>query len=61
VRVPLDEAGQPGAVQDFAAGWLREDGSNWGRPVDVQTGADGSFFISDDGAGFIYRVFYADE
>jgi glucose/arabinose dehydrogenase len=48
-------------VQDFAAGWLREDGSNWGRPVDVQTGADGSFFISDDGAGFIYRVFYADE
>ncbi len=60
VRVPMED-GEPGAVQDFAVGWLREDGSNWGRPVDVLAGADGSLFISDDAGGVIYRVFYAAE
>ncbi len=57
VRIPI-ENGNSGAVEDFAVGWLREDGSNWGRPVDVVTGPDGSLFISDDGKGRIYRVFY---
>ena len=60
VRVPLRD-GTPGPVQDFATGWLRADGSNWGRPVDVLTASDGSLFISDDSGGVIYRVFYADE
>lgn len=58
VRIPI-ENGEAGAVQDFAVGWLRENGSNWGRPVDVVTGADGSLFVSDDGSGVIYRIFYA--
>ena len=49
--------GQPGAVQDFAVGWL-VGGSAWGRPVDVITGADGALYVSDDGAGVIYRIFY---
>lgn len=57
VRVPIQDT-QPGPVQDFAVGWLREDGSKWGRPVDVLTGPDGSLLISDDSEGFIYRVFY---
>lgn len=61
IHVPVDENGQAGPVQDFAAGWLRQDGSQWGRPVDVQTGSDGSLFVSDDGAGFIYRIFYTGE
>jgi glucose/arabinose dehydrogenase len=60
VRVPMRD-GEPGPVQDFAAGWLRKDGSQWGRPVDVLTGADGSLFVSDDAGGMIYRVFYANE
>jgi glucose/arabinose dehydrogenase len=60
VRVPMKN-GEPGAVEDFAAGWLREDGSQWGRPVDVLTGPDGSLLISEDGEGFIYRAFYAGE
>lgn len=59
VRIPIDE-GQPGVVQDFAAGWLRDAGSQWGRPVDVVTASDGSLLISDDGQGRIYRVFYAE-
>jgi glucose/arabinose dehydrogenase len=57
VRIPIAD-GAPGAVQDFAAGWLREDGSHWGRPVDVLTGPDGSLFVSDDSGGVIYRIFY---
>jgi glucose/arabinose dehydrogenase len=60
VRVPMRD-GTPGPVQDFATGWLRADGSNWGRPVDVLTASDGSLFISDDSGGVIYRVFYAGE
>lgn len=60
VRVPIRD-GDPGPVQDFATGWLREDGSQWGRPVDVLTGSDGSLFVSDDGGGAIYRIFYAGE
>jgi glucose/arabinose dehydrogenase len=58
IRVPLRD-GTPGPVQDFATGWLRDDGSNWGRPVDVLTGSDGSLFVSDDSGGVIYRIFYA--
>lgn len=57
VRVPM-EGDDPGAVQDFAAGWLRDDGSKWGRPVDVLTGPDGGLLVSDDSEGFIYRVFF---
>jgi glucose/arabinose dehydrogenase len=60
VRIPMAD-GTPGPVEDFATGWLRADGSNWGRPVDVLTGPDGSLFVSDDGQGIVYRVFYAEE
>lgn len=60
VRVPMED-GKPGPVQDFAAGWLREDGSKWGRPVDVLVGARGGLFVSDDSEGFIYRIFYFGE
>lgn len=57
VRVPM-QGSAPGAVEDFAVGWLRADGSQWGRPVDVLTGADGSLYVSDDGEGRIYRIYY---
>jgi glucose/arabinose dehydrogenase len=50
----------PDEVYDFAAGWLRDDGSRWGRPVDVITGPDGCLYVSDDSEGFIYRIFYDD-
>jgi glucose/arabinose dehydrogenase len=58
VRVSMREDGPLGSVHDFAVGWLREDGSSWGRPVDVVVTPDGSLIISDDGQGFVYRVFY---
>jgi glucose/arabinose dehydrogenase len=57
VRVDL-ENGTIGPVGEFAAGWLRSDGSQWGRPVDLVTASDGSLMISDDGQGRIYRVYF---
>ncbi|MGH7361375.1 MAG: PQQ-dependent sugar dehydrogenase, partial [Candidatus Methylomirabilales bacterium] len=56
VRIPFS-GGKPGPVLDFATGWL-EGRSAWGRPVDVLVGADGALFVSDDGAGQIYRITY---
>ena len=51
-------AGQAGPAQDFASGWLRADGSVWGRPVDIVNAPDGSLFVSDDLGGNIYRIYY---
>jgi glucose/arabinose dehydrogenase len=56
VFIPIQD-GKPGAVQDFATGWLA-NGTAWGRPVDVITSPDGSLFVSDDSGGMIYRIIY---
>lgn len=42
----------------FADGWLSEDGSALGRPVDVVEMNDGSILVSDDKAGSVYRIYY---
>jgi glucose/arabinose dehydrogenase len=47
--------GKPVSVEDFVTGWL-EGASAWGRPVDVITGRDGALYVSDQGAGRIYRI-----
>jgi len=41
----------------FAEGWL-QNGSPWGRPVDVQVMPDGALLVSDDFLGAIYRISY---
>lgn len=46
-------------VQDFAVGWVLEDGNTWGSPTDLIQGPDGDLFLSDDKLGVIYRIFYA--
>jgi glucose/arabinose dehydrogenase len=58
VRIPVDEQGSAGPVEDFAVGWLQNNGDNWGRPVDVLVAPDGALLVSDDGGGRIYRIFY---
>ena len=50
------ENGRPVSYEDFAAGWLSGGGTVLGRPVAVEVGLDGSLYISDDGAGRIWRV-----
>jgi glucose/arabinose dehydrogenase len=54
--------GEPaGAVEDLATGFLpsgAQDAS--GRPAGLAVGADGALYVSDDKAGFIYRITAAD-
>jgi glucose/arabinose dehydrogenase len=57
VRIPID-GDTLGPAEDFAVGWL-DNGSKWGRPVDVLTAADGSLLVSDDSGGRIFRIYYA--
>ncbi len=59
VRIPFDENGVSGGVEDFVWGWLTPDGEKRGRPAGVVAAPDGSLFISDDAAGVVYRVVYA--
>lgn len=40
---------------DFITGWYR-DGSNQGRPVDLEMNEQGQMYISDDYAGNVYLV-----
>ena len=42
----------------FAEGWLQGE-TVWGRPVDIQEMPDGALLVSDDYAGAIYRIHYA--
>lgn len=44
------------SYEPFASGWLEKSGRAWGRPVDVLVHPDGSLYVSDDRAGWIYRV-----
>jgi glucose/arabinose dehydrogenase len=50
--------GEEPKYEVFADGWL-EGGKVWGRPVDILIAPDGSLLISDDKAGCIYRITYA--
>jgi glucose/arabinose dehydrogenase len=43
--------------ETFADGWL-QNGSAWGRPVDILELPDGSLLVSDDEADVIYRITY---
>lgn len=50
------EEGKAVSYEVFADGWLREDGSRWGRPVDLLIMPDGSMLVSDDYGNAVYRI-----
>jgi glucose/arabinose dehydrogenase len=56
---PINEDGTAGTPEAFAEGWLTEAGEYLGRPVDVAQLPDGSVLVSDDLAGAVYRISYA--
>ncbi|HEX8600414.1 MAG TPA: PQQ-dependent sugar dehydrogenase [Chloroflexia bacterium] len=56
MQVPLKDGRVAGEAVDFATGFLGAEDAVTGRPAGVAVGKDGSLFISDDKAGFIYRV-----
>ena len=57
VRIRFHDGHPAGAPEDFATGWL-EGTSAWGRPVDLVVGRGGALYLSDQGAGRIYRIAY---
>ena len=50
---------RPVEYEVFADGWLQDDNTAWGRPVDVLVMPDGALLLADDGAGAIYRISYS--
>ncbi|MGE0173280.1 MAG: PQQ-dependent sugar dehydrogenase [Oligoflexales bacterium] len=57
--VRLDATGKKAlSYEPFAEGWLDDDDTYWGRPVDVLVLPDGSLLVSDDYANVIYRIYY---
>lgn len=48
--------GEPISYKPFVDGWLQDNESVWGRPVDLLQLPDGSLLISDDYGGIIYRL-----
>ncbi|MBI2551718.1 YbhB/YbcL family Raf kinase inhibitor-like protein [Candidatus Uhrbacteria bacterium] len=59
VRIKLDAQGNYEGMEDFISGWLQDDGTALGRPVDILVQSGGVMYISDDKAGVIYRVTYS--
>lgn len=49
--------GKAVSYEPFAEGWL-ENGSVFGRPVDILQTADGSLLVSDDYGDAIYKISY---
>lgn len=55
IRIPLDAHGNPeGEPVDFLTGFLQDDIVK-GRPVDLMIEPGGTLYITDDGAGLIYK------
>jgi glucose/arabinose dehydrogenase len=54
--LPWDD-GPAGPAEVLVGGFLdRESGDASGRPAGVIVGGDGALYVSDDKAGFIYRI-----
>ena len=55
VGIPFSNGRPSGPPQDIVRGWL-QGRTAWGRPVGPAVGPDGALYLSDDRAGFIYRI-----
>lgn len=60
VRFDLDENGEPQNREDFITGWLQENGSSLGRPVDINIRENGAMYVSDDKDGLIYQMEFSE-
>ncbi|WP_339914759.1 sorbosone dehydrogenase family protein [uncultured Brevundimonas sp.] len=56
VFVPFVNGTPAGPPQDVLTGFLNSKGEAMGRPVGVQTGADGALLVADDVGNVIWRV-----
>ena len=56
-RIPWSDDGPTGNPEPFATGFLPEGADDaLGRPAGLAVGADGALYVSDDKAGYIYRI-----
>ena len=51
VRLPFKDGEPTGEYEDFLVGFVADDASVWGRPVDVAVAHDGALLVTDDGGG----------
>jgi glucose/arabinose dehydrogenase len=58
VRLLMKDGRPTGVYEDFLIGFVADDASVWGRPVDVATTKDGALLVTDDESGSIWRVSY---
>jgi glucose/arabinose dehydrogenase len=58
VRLTFKDGKPTGEYDDFLVGFVANDASVWGRPVDVAVAADGALLVTDDGGGAVWRVAY---
>jgi glucose/arabinose dehydrogenase len=56
VRLLMKDGNPTGAYEDFLTGFVADDQSVWGRPVDVAVTKDGALLVTDDEGGAIWRV-----
>jgi glucose/arabinose dehydrogenase len=58
VRLIFKGSKPTGEYEDFLVGFVANDASVWGRPVDVAVARDGALLVTDDGGGAVWRVAY---
>jgi glucose/arabinose dehydrogenase len=58
VRLPFKDGAPTGEYEDFLTGFVADDASVWGRPVDVAVAHDGALLVTDDAGGAVWRVAY---
>jgi glucose/arabinose dehydrogenase len=56
VRLPFKDGAPSGEYEDFLTGFVADDASVWGRPVDVAVAHDGALLVTDDAGGAVWRV-----
>jgi len=59
IRVRVNHGIPTGEYDDFMTGFVVDDRSVWGRPVDVAVANDGALLVTDDGNGPLWRIAYA--
>jgi glucose/arabinose dehydrogenase len=58
VRLIFKNGAPTGEYEDFLTGFVADDASVWGRPVDVAVAHDGALLVTDDAGGAVWRVAY---
>jgi glucose/arabinose dehydrogenase len=58
VRLIFKDGAPTGEYEDFLVGFVADDASVWGRPVDVAVARDGALLVTDDAGGAVWRIAY---